>query len=117
VENTGIPKQLREGDAFVQRVQSMPERILQRVRHPFGVPEPELVPFLPSPPGKLETSVLPLLHGFARGCLRLVAFAIGMGLMCFGLASRSRVDLVLAERALRNRVEELESKLAAVEFP
>jgi hypothetical protein len=114
VENTGIPAQLREGDAFVRRVQTMPERILERVRHSFTTPELQIGPLWPPPPppppGALESSIVPLLEGFARTCLRICAFAVGIGLMCFGLLSRSRVDLVLAERELRARITELEAK-------
>ncbi len=118
VENTGIPAQLRQGDAFVRHVQGMPDRILERMKHPFGTTEPPLGPVWPPtpppPPGVLESSILPLLTGFARTCLRVSAFVIGVGLMGFGLISRSRVDLVLADRELRARVAQLEARLAEV---
>jgi hypothetical protein len=117
VESTGIPAQLREGDAFVRRVQSMPERILERVRHPFRAeaepPATALVPPPPTPPpGALESSIVPVLERFTAASLRLLAFGFGLGLMGLGLIARSSVDLVLADRALRQRIEALEAQLA-----
>jgi len=111
VAQSGVPVQLRAGDAFVERVQRMPQRLYERIRYPFSSPTLEPLPPQRHAPGILEQSILPELERLATGSLRLFAFFTGLGLMSLGLVSRSSVDLVLTDRALRHRLDTLEQQL------
>jgi hypothetical protein len=107
--HSGVPARLREADAFAERVQRMPERILERVRHPFSSPAQPPVP-LAAIPGPLESAVLPGLRRLLCAALRALALAAGLVLMSLALLARPAVDLVLSDRALRRRVAALEAR-------
>jgi len=117
LEQLGIVQQLRDGDEVWKQIETLPARVWERVRSPFGETveplEPTPPPTLERLPGPLEATLLPkLVEAWSRG-LRLLAFALGISLMAVGLFYRSATDLVLQLRALRRRVAVLEERLPA----
>ncbi len=115
VEATGLPALLREADARIDAIESLPGDIADTLRGPFaeGGEESEADPSTPDSLA-LGDRVLPPLEGMVTGLLRGTCFALCL-LALLAASALRRGELLSSElRALRHRVAVLERERGAL---
>jgi hypothetical protein len=115
VEATGLPALLRDADARIHAIESLPGDIVDTLRGPFAEGGEESEADSPAPDSlALGARVLPLLEGMVTGLLRWTCFALCLLALLASFLLRRGEFLSSELRALRLRVAALERERGAL---